>query len=550
MSQGRRFLRMVTGVYLLLSGLAKAEDATKPVVTVIQGSIKGISTTVPGVSSPVHKYLGIPFAAPPERFSPPTVPGPFVPNPYDASTLKPACIQEFNCKLFATSPFGGCAGHGESEWLLTIMIDPEDTRAFTIALFNNPPPASESEDCLYLNVFTPVIANRTAERSTLLPVMVWIYGGGLQFGYGGLPVYDGSSIAGHQGVLVVTFNYRTNVFGFPNSPELPRSKINLGFLDQRQALTWVQDNIASFGGDPSKVTIFGESAGGISVDDLITSSYYTPLFRAGIMQSGQDSSHTIAERQEPGFGALSWATLVSGLNCTNASSPLACVRAVDALTIKSVAEHAGLQFWRSTDNVTYVSNPSQRRKEGLIANVPILIGTNAQEGTVSTYGQSDINAYIQATFPGNETLQREVQAAYPVGRDGLLTNFSVIAQIETDFIFHCRAATLANISLAHYPTFRYFYNSSFANIQPFPELGVYHSSEIALVFGNLPPNATKEELALSKVMQKAWADFAKHPVQGPGWSEDVVAEFTVHGIKNVTAGELDQKCGLFHFDSP
>jgi hypothetical protein len=69
------------------------------------------------------------------------------------------------------------------------------------------------------------------------------------------------------------------------------------------------------------------------------------------------------------------------------------------------------------------------------------------------------------------------------------------------------------------------------------------------VFGNLPPNATNEENALSKVMQKAWADFAKHPVQGPGWSEAVVAEFTVHGIKNVTAGELDQKCALFHFDS-
>jgi carboxylesterase type B len=327
--------------------------------------------------------------------------------------------------------------HRESEWLLTIMIDPDTTRAFNMALFNNPPPASESEDCLYLNVFTPVIADHTADRSTLLPVMVWIYGGGLQFGYGGLPVYDGSSIAGHQGVVVVTFNYRTNVFGFPSSPELPRPKINLGFLDQRQALAWVQDNIASFGGDPSKVTIFGESAGALSVDALITSSYYTPPFRAAIMQSGQDSIHTVAERQAPDIGALSWATLVSGLNCTNASSALACVRAVDALTIKSVAEHAGLQFWASIDNVTHVSNPSQRRKEGLIANVPILIGTNAQEGTVSTYGQSDINAYLQATFPGNETLQREVQAAYPVGRDGLLTNFSVIAQIETDFLFHC-----------------------------------------------------------------------------------------------------------------
>jgi hypothetical protein len=110
MSQGKRFLGMITGAFLLLNGLTTAESATKPTVTVVQGSIKGISTAVPGVSSPVHKYLGIPFAAPPERFSPPTVPGPFVPNPYDASTLKPACIQEFNCKLFVTFPLGGLHG--------------------------------------------------------------------------------------------------------------------------------------------------------------------------------------------------------------------------------------------------------------------------------------------------------------------------------------------------------------------------------------------------------------------------------------------------------
>lgn len=91
---------MITFTFLLLAGLTTAQNATRPVATVLQGSILGISTNVPGAVLPVHKYLGIPFAAPPKRFSPPTGPGPFVPNPYDASTLKPACVQEFNCKLF------------------------------------------------------------------------------------------------------------------------------------------------------------------------------------------------------------------------------------------------------------------------------------------------------------------------------------------------------------------------------------------------------------------------------------------------------------------
>src|SRR5437016_4977009 len=119
--------------------------------------------------------------------------------------------------------------------------------------FSNPAPP-ESEDCLYLNIFTPSTKPPKGGRT----VMFWIHGGNLQFGHGGFPMFDGSSFAAYQDVVVVTTNYRTNVFGFPNSPQLPVGSQNPGFLDQRKALSWVQQNIAAFGGDPTKVTIFGE----------------------------------------------------------------------------------------------------------------------------------------------------------------------------------------------------------------------------------------------------------------------------------------------------
>lgn len=122
------------------------------------------------------------------------------------------------------------------------------------------PLLTSSQDCLYLNVFAPSTPAPKGGRA----VLYWIYGGALEFGYAGLPAYDGSSFAANQDVIVVTVNYRTNVFGFSNSPEIPNGEQNSGFLDQRKGLQWVQGNIERFGGDPGKVTIFGESAGGYS----------------------------------------------------------------------------------------------------------------------------------------------------------------------------------------------------------------------------------------------------------------------------------------------
>ena len=391
----------------------------------------------------------------------------------------------------------------------------------------------DSEDCLYLNVYAP------ATGGTGKAVMFWIYGGSLQFGTAGQYVYDGSSFATNQDVVVVSANYRTNgdhpsptsgvrvliptVFGFSNSPELPITSRNAGFLDQRLALDWVQRNIASFGGDPKKVTIFGESSGAASVDRLVTTPPKPVPFRGAISESGQASVSPVPSIAGP----VSWQFLVAALNCTTAASQLACVRAADAKTIESIVQHNTLSFSPVTDNVTQIELPVNR---ALHQSVPYMTGTNGQEGRVFVIGETNLTATINTSFPESAQLRQLVAEAYAVGTPGINDGYDAIAQIYTEYVFQCPAALVANESaLAGFPTWRYYFNASIPNINPtaalvalgLPTLNLeaYHSSEIPLVFGTYPTaGATAQEVALSKYMQTAWANFAKDPSgKGPGW---------------------------------
>ncbi|KAJ4148680.1 hypothetical protein NW765_017547 [Fusarium oxysporum] len=194
-----------------------------------------------------------------------------------------------------------------------------------IEWFNTPPPpAGESEDCLNVNIYAPVNGkNKT--------VMVWFYGGALASGANSLTAYDGSYFAAFQDVIIVTVNYRTNVFGFPGTPELPANATNLGFLDQRFALAWVERNIAAFGGDPAKVTIFGQSAGSESVDALVTSFAKNAPFRAAIEESGQS---TFLNPIPDPYAA--WNTLAAAMGCNGSASALACMRGLPATSINNI----------------------------------------------------------------------------------------------------------------------------------------------------------------------------------------------------------------------
>ena len=510
----------------------KGNDKNKsklPTVCIDSGFLVGTTTSIPSATATINKFLGVPYAAPPVRFSKPQKVQQWKGN-RNASSFGPACIQQFS-------------GSGP-------------VAEFTRTVFNDPPP-EESEDCLFLNVFAPT----GDPPKGGYPVMFWMYGGGLAFGNAGQPAYDGSYFASFEDVIIVTVNYRTNVFGFPAAPELQLGERNLGFFDQRFALDWVQRNIKAFKGDPKKVTIFGESAGAVSVDALVTSSEKDPPFRAAIMQSGQISFG----RQRTGNSTGNWLTLASKLNCTNPSASLSCVRAADPLIVKDVIEKNSLSFTPVADNITVVSDPRQRRAARRIANVPVLSGSNAQEGRVYNVGNNNLTRYLETTFQVPALIDA-VNRTYPRGVNGLNTDYDIISAIYTDLVFTCPGGKVANASQsAGYNTWRYFYAGSFPNLNAVERIGIdlqaFHSAEIPMVFGTYGNatssdngGATAQQEALSKYMRGAWADFARNPKNGPGWNRLGTYNGTALGVLGwmgsggVTVANIslaDSRCAVF-----
>ncbi|KAF7514001.1 hypothetical protein GJ744_006615 [Endocarpon pusillum] len=516
--------------FLLLPALCQASsrhcDArdSAPTVTLASGVLVGTTTSLPSATAVVNKFLGVPFAdSPPERFSPPQDPRPWS-QPLSVLAVKPACIQQWPAA--------------------------QEARDLLQRLWNNPggPPPAESEDCLYLNVFAPSTAPPPGGRA----IMFWLFGGSLQWGQASNLWYDGSVLAAYQDVIVVAPNYRTNVFGFSNSPQLPLASRNAGFLDQRQALAWVQANIVHFGGDPSKVTIFGWSAGGTSVDNLVTTTPKDPPFRAAIMESGQNTYGVYFPK---GVGIAAWQSLVEALNCSAVRDALACVRAADAMKIKEIIEVASLPFIPTVDNITELANPSQARSERRIANVPLMIGTTAQDGR-TPLGPNNLTAFLETAFPDEPKLRADIVAAYPIGQGGLNTEYDIISQIITDFGSQCVSGLLASRNIeAGYPTWRFIFNATFPNNEAFPNGGAYHGTQVPLVFGTYPSvNVTAQEAALSSYMQAAWAGFAKNPERGPGWNQvgsfdgvdlGLLGQGGSAGVTVMKSAEVDLRCGIY-----
>lgn len=487
----------------------KRSSSLAPTVTISAGVLSGTTTQVANASTAVGKYLGIPFAAPPVgalRFALPEPPAPWA---------------SWTAVRDATAYSSACWQGGDGSDLLV----------------------GQNEDCLYLNVFTPSV-----EEDAGRAVMVYIHGGALRTGTAADSTLDGSSFAANQGVVVVTINYRLNTFGFVNAPALPVTERNLGFYDQRMALAWVRDNIAAFGGDPDKVTVFGESSGSTSVSRLVETLVDDPPFRAAILESGWADTAAIMIQSDT-FGQGAWDAVVSGVNCTSAANStadeLSCVRGVDAETINYfMGNHSELLTTPSNDNVTCYSYPFAERAKANIAHVPILTGTNAQEGTLFTTSET-LEAMIER-YPQLAPFEDELAAAYVVGSPGLPNQWYANAAIDTESKYICPTSIItAQTASLGIPVWRYYFNATFPNTdtttdRSYPVVngyGAYHSAEIPIVWGTYSSaNATADEIALSKIMQKAWADFAKDPYgKGPGWPRYDSGPAGVNGTYQVAA---------------
>ncbi|CVL07575.1 related to acetylcholinesterase/Butyrylcholinesterase [Fusarium mangiferae] len=497
-----------------------------PSVSLKQGTIIGTATVVEAGSPTVDKFLGVPFAdLPLKRFAPPE------PVKQSSKTIQ---AREWGPKCIENTEPGP-------------LVDTSE----------------ESENCLFLNVYVPGTTTRNKA------VMFWIYGGNLQFGNAGQPNYDGAFFAAYQDVIVVSANYRTNVFGFSNSPELPSNHRNAGFLDQRLALEWVQQNIRAFGGDPEKVTIFGESSGASSVDRLLTAPPSPLPYRAAILQSGQ-ASVSVAS---PADGLKSWRSLVKHLACDGSSSELDCVRKVDASKIKSLVKEEALVFTPANDGVTQLATPQIiRRSSGHAAPVPMLIGSNGLEASLflqpffkELYESKSADAAYEfsARMLGDQVAGFIRDQVVRTTSKGAVALFLALSQLASDILYKCASAVSQN------PTWRYLFNGTFPNTQApliLPEyglnsVGAFHSSEIPIVFGTYKEfekyaPSTQDQIALSKYMMKAWADFAKDPHQGPGWTRmtgslgDNTAclgcDKNPGGMKFISTAFLDLNCLLIN----
>jgi len=395
------------------------------------------------------------------------------------------------------------------------------------ALLGDEGPGSD-EDCLHLNVYTP--ACDAAAR----PVMVWIHGGSFTAGSGSTPWYDGTSLASRGDVVVVTINYRLGALGFlwlgDLDPRYRSSGMN-GILDQAAALAWVQRNIAAFGGDPDNVTIFGESAGAMSVSTLLATPTARGHFHRAVAQSGA-AEHVMTPAVASGVTAAIMADLgVDSVEGLLAVSPEALVEAgtrVDAKVHQEPHRAAALTgslamvFQPVIDGEWLPEDPLLAVQEGRAADVPLLIGTNLDEWHLFRLGGSDLEEHdellrrLERIFGDAE----HAHSLYLATRPGA-TASDLWSAVLTDATFRIPAIRLVDARQAGTaPTYQYLFtwaSSAFDGV-----LGSCHALEIPFVFGVLDnPGAemimgTAPEpahLELSEIMQDTWLAFARsgHP---------------------------------------
>ncbi|WWD21657.1 hypothetical protein CI109_106143 [Kwoniella shandongensis] len=514
-----------------------AGGARVPVVTLYPDTSNGLPIEVAGVSAPQFGqdwYLGIPFAQPPVgdlRFAPPQS---YTYNfSVTAQKQPPACLQ-----------------------------DPSGTSDA----------ASQSEDCLYLNVFAPQGANAS---TAYLPVMVWVYGG--SFTSGSASLYNATFLEAYAAqtgkpFIFVAVNYRLGAFGWGyGSGFAENGAANLGLRDIRKGLEWVQENIWAFGGNPDQVTVFGESAGAIAISLL----YLDPninLFKSAIMESGAQSTFPLGPTGSTWDDAYQY--LLKATNCStagnataaaaantstsanttapvsnstsvasnNASTPWQCLKNLPAqallkgqLTVKSNLLFAGFVYGPSIDGDVIPDSPHTLLSQGKFARIPFISGNNKDEGTSfvpqfvnSTAAALAVVNLFEPRDPSNETLA-QLFALYPpvasagspfdTGNNtfGLSAAWKQATAIVGDATFQANRRYF--IRQANQYGFDQTWTYQFEQLTPGqpPIKGVYHASEIPYVYGAARPsigfpgfstNYTQADASLSNTMMDYWLNFA------------------------------------------
>ncbi|KAK6854336.1 hypothetical protein PG995_009429 [Apiospora arundinis] len=416
------------------------------------------------------------------------------------------------------------------------------------SLFDGRAAQNSAEDCLSLAIWTPANASSNNAdddgKKQLLPVVIYFTGGGDQTGGINIPTQLPSQwVHRSQRHIVVTTNYRVNIFGNPHALGLDGNG-NFGRQDQRAAVEWVAENIEVFGGDPTRMTLWGQSAGAIAADEYLFAFPENPLVRAAITSSGS-ALMSFGSRDHEG---ANFTFVAKSLGCDfgdNKGRELECMRRVPFQRISNFVgqyqdnstlvnpSQSPITFSSQSDEKWVFSNYTQRYLEGKVAKIPTIVGTTAREGSALAY--VPLSNYTAG--PSEDTVVR-----------GTLR-----------FVCPSYESSVARDRLG-LATYRYHWAGDFANLGPVPWLGAYHYSDLYMVFGSYgiaPGEIPPLEVETSEAMQDYFLDFVTDPdsLAGKGWPQyhagsasegGTLAQFGAHGkaVELVTGDSVEGACHI------
>ena len=390
-------------------------------------------------------------------------------------------------------------------------------------------PVAMSEDCLYLNVYRPHAATATgatAATTNPLPVMLFFYGGSYVYGAASFIPYEAAErIAKNPDVIIVVSNYRLQALGYMGGDLLRDGSTNTtgnwGTLDQRAAMQWVSENAASLGGDPNKVTIFGESAGAGSVSCHMASKGSWKYFHRAIMQSGPIAASWLSMPYADANKAVGQMLILVGCQNRNSSqSTIECLRAVPASNIIAAGHHTsasskggdGLIDWSPViDGIVLTDHPYNLLKQGSVNQVPVLLGTNRNEGTefVKLTHVPDINGY-KAWAEGKFGKQLAVQVLVEYPAANYSSPWTAATQAFGDEAMSCPARETARLlSDAGIPTYLYFLNHELLLVKlAKPSFGVCHGCDLIYTFGKSIALWGDADEKMADAFGEWWTSFA------------------------------------------